>query len=140
MVDTVSPEQRSYNMSLIRNKDTKPEVFIRSLLHRLGFRFRKNVKKMPGKPDIVLPKYKSIIFVHGCFWHQHKECKRSNIPKSNVDFWKSKLNKNVKRDIENQAELKKAGWKIKIIWECELKNLDNLKDSLIKFLRPIRKT
>lgn len=140
MVDTVSPEQRSYNMSLIRSKDTKPEVFIRSLLHRLGFRFRKNVKNLPGKPDIVLPKYKSVIFVHGCFWHQHKKCKRSNIPKSNMDFWKSKLNKNVKRDTEHQAELKKAGWKIKIVWECELKNLENLKDSLIKFLRPIKRT
>ncbi len=85
MTDHITPEKRSRNMASISSKDTKPEKYVRSILHRLGFRFRKNVKDLPGKPDIVLPKYKTVIFIHGCFWHQHKDCKRANIPKSNVD-------------------------------------------------------
>lgn len=105
MADTVSKKQRSLNMSLIRSKDTKPEVFVRSVLHRLGLRFRKNVKTLPGKPDILLPKYKTAIFVHGCFWHQHEGCKRSTTPKSNTDYWKPKLFGNTQRDIQHKSDL-----------------------------------
>lgn len=126
MADTVTKEQRSRNMSLIRSKETKPEVFVRSVLHRLGFRFRKNVKTLPGKPDIILPKYKTVIFVHGCFWHQHPGCKRSTIPKSNIDYWIPKLKGNVKRDKEHRTNLEESGWKVAIIWECEAKKADEL--------------
>lgn len=121
-------------MSRIRSANTKPEIIVRSLLHRLGFRFRKNVKTLAGKPDVVLKKHKAIIFVHGCFWHQHTGCKRSNIPKSNQDYWNPKLEKNVLRDAEHEAELDKAGWKILKIWECEIKDLTNLETKIRNFL------
>lgn len=113
-------------MALIRSNDTKPEAFVRSVLHKLGFRFRKNVKALPGKPDIVLPKYKTIIFVHGCFWHQHKGCKRSTIPKSNINYWQPKLVRNVERDSEHKVVLEQLGWKIAVVWECEVKKTDEL--------------
>ena len=105
-MDVFSPEKRSQVMSRIRSKDTKPEKIIRSILHKLGFRFRINRKDLPGKPDIVLPKYKTVIFVHGCFWHQHEGCKKSSRPKSNVDFWDRKLSANLMRDKEVIAEYK----------------------------------
>lgn len=98
MADKISPEHRSWHMSRVRSKDTKLETYVRSILHRMGFRFRKNVRKLPGTPDIVLKKYNSIIFVHGCFWHQHENCNKSHIPKSNRKFWIDKLRKNVERD------------------------------------------
>lgn len=113
-------------MSLIRSKETKLEVFVRSVLHRLGFRFRKNVKNLPGKPDIVLPKYKTVIFVHGCFWHQHKGCRRANIPKSNTDYWIPKLKGNTKRDKQHKKDLESQGWNVAVIWECEAKKADEL--------------
>lgn len=137
MADTVTKEQRSRNMSLIRSKETKPEVFVRSVLHRLGFRFRKNVKTLPGKPDIVLPKYKTVIFVHGCFWHQHKGCRRSTIPKSNTDYWIPKLSGNIKRDIQHKADLKKLGWNVEVVWECETKDTDKLMKKLKKIFAEI---
>jgi DNA mismatch endonuclease (patch repair protein) len=121
-------------MSRIRSTNTKPEIIVRSLLHRLGFRFRKNVKTLAGKPDIVLKKHQAIIFVHGCFWHQHEGCKRSNIPKSNQDYWKPKLEKNVLRDAEHEAELKNEGWKILTVWECEIKDLTSLENKIRNFL------
>ena len=133
MADTISPKHRSWNMSRVRSKNTKPEIKIRSMLHAKGFRFRKNVKNLPGVPDIVLPKYKSIIFVHGCFWHQHKGCVKSHIPKSNVEFWTEKLGKNVVRDKKHNKELKQAGWRILTIWECEMKDLNKLERKLKKF-------
>ena len=134
MADTVTKEQRSLNMSLIRSKETKPEIFVRSILHRLGFRFRKNVKTLPGKPDIVLPKYKTVIFVHGCFWHQHEGCKRSTIPKSNTDYWKPKLKGNVERDKQHRANLEQLGWNVAVIWECETKQADKLIEKLENLL------
>ena len=137
MVDTVSPEQRSYNMSRIRGQDTRPEKLVRSLVHKLGFRFRKNVKTLPSKPDMVLPKYKSIILVHGCFWHQHENCVKSHLPKSNREYWEEKLSKNVIRDKKNEELLSAEGWKILTVWECETKNTDNLTQKIIDFLRPI---
>lgn len=126
MADTVTKEQRSLNMSLIRSKETKPEVFARSILHRLGFRFRKHVRQLPGKPDIILPKYKTAIFVHGCFWHQHKGCKRATIPKSNIDYWIPKLKGNVERDKQHRKNLEELGWNVAVIWECETKKADEL--------------
>ena len=121
MVDKVSKEVRSYNMSRIRSKDTKPEIIVRSYLFSKGLRFRKNDKRYPGSPDVVLPKYKTIVFVHGCFWHLHERCKYARMPKSNVDFWKNKLYRNKERDERNQKELEEMGWKVIVVWECELK-------------------
>ena len=120
MADYLTKEQRSWNMSRIRSKDTKPELVVRSLLHRMGYRFRLHRKDLPGKPDIVLPKYKTVIFVHGCFWHGHKVCKRGNMPKSNRDYWVQKIQKNIDRDKKHRKELKKMGWKVLTIWECQI--------------------
>jgi len=131
-VDTVSKKQRSFNMSRIRSRDTAPEIFVRSLLHRLGFRFRKNVKALPGKPDIVLPKHRIAIFVHGCFWHQHPKCKRSTVPRTNMEYWIPKLRGNVDRDKQHKKKLEEIGWKTCIVWECEIKNPDRLKLRLLK--------
>ena len=125
MADVHTPEQRSYNMSQIKGRDTKPEKTLRSLLHRNGFRFRIHYSKLPGRPDIVLPKYRSVIFVHGCFWHRHPGCRYAYTPKSRTEFWNEKLNGNVERDRENISLLRKAGWYPIIVWECELnKNAD----------------
>ena len=125
-MDRISKKQRSRNMSKIRSINTKPEKAVRSFLHKKGFRFRINSHKLPGKPDIVLTKYSTVIFVHGCFWHQHDNCKYAYLPKSNKDYWLPKLNRNIERDKQVQDELKKNGWKIIIIWECEIKNIDHL--------------
>ena len=125
MTDIVSEEQRSYNMSRIRSKNTKPELIVRSMLHRLGYRFTVNGpknKQLPGKPDIVLPKYKTVIFVHGCFWHAHSNCKDYRLPKTRTAWWKAKLEGNAARDAKQQAALKQLGWKVVVVWECELKN------------------
>lgn len=130
MADNLTTEQRRKNMSAIKSRDTKPEIIVRSMLHRSGFRFRLHDKKLPGKPDIILPKYKTVIFVHGCFWHQHKGCKRSTIPKSNTDYWIPKLSGNVKRDVQHKADLKKAGWNVAVVWECETKDADKLEKKL----------
>lgn len=139
MADNLTAEQRRRNMSLIRSSETKPEIFVRSILHRLGFRFRKNVKTLPGKPDIVLPKYKTVIFVHGCFWHQHNGCKRSTIPKSNIDYWIPKLKGNVKRDRQHRKNLEELGWKVAVIWECETKKADELTAKLKTIFPEIKK-
>lgn len=120
-MDRISPEERSRIMSHIRSKDTKPEKRLRSLLHRLGFRFRLHRKDLPGTPDIVLPKYRTVIFVHGCFWHQHPGCKKATLPRSNVEFWKNKLEKNIERDKEVEKKLIETGWNVIVIWECEIK-------------------
>lgn len=119
-MDTVDLKKRSEIMSHIRGKNTKPELLIRSLLHRSGFRFRIHRRDLLGCPDIVLPKYKTIIFVHGCFWHQHSGCKKSTLPQTNITFWKNKLKKNLDRDLFVQNELEKSGWKVIIIWQCEI--------------------
>lgn len=121
MADVHTPEQRSYNMSRIRGKNTKPEELVRKYLFAQGFRYRKNDVRLPGKPDIVLPKYKTVIFVNGCFWHGHEGCKYFVWPKSNTEFWKNKITGNIQRDMRNQQELSKQGWSVIIIWECELK-------------------
>ena len=121
MADNHTKEVRSYNMSKIRSKNTKPEEIVRKYLFSRGFRYRKNDKRYKGKPDIVLPKYKTIVFVHGCFWHVHEGCPDFVMPKSNLDYWQPKLSRNKTRDATNISALSDAGWKVIIVWECELK-------------------
>lgn len=132
-MDNISKEHRSWNMSRIRSCNTKPEVRVRQKLHSLGYRFRLHRKDLPGIPDIVLPKYQTVIFVHGCFWHRHVGCKYAYLPKSRVDFWYNKFFKNVQRDLEIKNELVRLGWKILIIWECESKDLLLLEIKLKKY-------
>ena len=124
-------------MSKVSGKETKPEILVRKLLFSKGFRYRKNVKSLPGNPDIVLPKYKTVIFVHGCFWHQHEGCRKSSRPTTNVEFWNNKLNKNVARDASNLNHLKKAGWKVLTVWECELKKnaIESLAERLFRAIK-----
>ena len=121
-MDSLSPERRSWNMSRIRAKDTRPERLVRSLLHSLGYRFRLNRKDVPGSPDIVLPKYRTAIYVHGCFWHRHKGCSLAYTPKSNLEFWSKKFTRNEARDAEVAVALKETGWKQIVVWECETRN------------------
>ncbi len=122
MTDRISKKKRSWNMSRIRSKDTKPEIKVRSYLFKLGFRFRKNVQKLPGKPDIVLPKYSTVIFINGCFWHHHQGCRYAYIPKTRTNFWLDKFSKNSENDKKNKVILQQLGWKVVVIWECMLKN------------------
>ncbi len=125
-MDVHDKKTRSYNMSRIKGKNTKPEEIVRKYLFSKGFRYRKNDKKLPGTPDIVLPKYKTVIFVNGCFWHGHKDCRYFVVPKTNTDFWLNKINTNVERDKRKQEALKELGWNVIVVWECELKkNLVN---------------
>lgn len=121
MTDVHSRRQRSFNMSRIRSENTKPEVLLRSLLHRAGLRFRKNVGRLPGRPDIVLPRHRVAIFVHGCFWHRHENCRYTSSPASNREFWNAKFTRTVERDAEKSAALERLGWRVKYVWECELK-------------------
>ena len=122
MVDTLTKEKRSWNMSKITGKNTKPEVLLRSLLHREGFRFRLHDKRLPGRPDIVQPKYRTVIFVNGCFWHRHSNCKYAYTPKSRQKFWLKKFQETVQRDQKKQKMLADLGWQVLIVWECELKS------------------
>ena len=133
-MDVFSKEKRSQIMSRISGKNTKPEIVVRSLLHRLGYRFRLHREDLPGKPDIVLPKYRKVILVHGCFWHGHKECSRSKRPMTNESFWNEKLDKNIKRDQKNINSLKELGWQVMVIWTCEVKDEKKLKAKLLSFL------
>lgn len=126
MTDTLTPEKRSWNMSRIRSKNTSPERQVRSLLHRMGFRFRTHKNTLPGKPDIVLKKYRTAVFVHGCFWHRHKGCKDTTTPKSNTAFWKQKFASNIVRDQKHIRELRKSKWKVIVIWECELERPEKI--------------
>lgn len=121
MADVHSPETRSYNMSRIRGKGTKPEELVRKHLFSLGFRYRKNDSSLPGKPDIVLPKYRTVVFVNGCFWHRHEGCKYFVWPKNNAEFWRKKIMSNVDRDQRNYEKLQQHGWNVIVVWECELK-------------------
>lgn len=121
MGDIYSKRKRSEIMSKISGKETKPETLVRKYLFDKGFRYRKNDARFPGKPDIVLPKYKTAIFIHGCFWHGHR-CKAGKLPETNKEFWESKINSNIERDKKNQRELEKLGWKVVVAWQCELRN------------------
>ncbi len=122
-MDVHDKKTRSYNMSHIRCKDTKPELIVRKHLFSRGFRYRKNDKRLPGKPDIVLPKYKTVIFINGCFWHKHEGCKYFVWPKNNAEFWKNKIEGNVLRDNKSICELETRGWNVIIVWECQLKEI-----------------
>jgi len=119
-MDKISEERRSWNMSRIRATDTKPEVFVRSEIHKKGYRFRIHVKKLPGHPDIVLAKYRTVIFVHGCFWHGHEGCKDFAPPKTRTEWWLNKISGNKKNDAKTIAQLEEQGWRVVIVWECEL--------------------
>lgn len=123
-MDRHTPEQRHRNMAAVKGKNTKPEITVRKLLHKLGYRFRLHRKDLPGRPDIVLPKYKTVIFIHGCFWHRHPNCKYASTPSTNTVFWEKKLEENVRRDREDVDKLEKLGWRVITIWSCELKNRD----------------
>ena len=120
MTDTLNCQRRSWNMSRIRSTNTKPEIILRSVLHRMGFRFRVHCRGLPGRPDIVLPKYRTVIFVHGCFWHQHPGCIEAVRPKTNQEYWTAKLEGNVNRDRKNRRALRKEGWQVLRFWECQI--------------------
>jgi DNA mismatch endonuclease (patch repair protein) len=139
MADVHSKETRSYNMSRIRSKDTKPELLVRKFLHKNGFRYRLHVKDLPGKPDIVLPKYKTVIFIHGCFWHGHEGCKKASLPKTRPDWWKDKINRNIQNDIHAEVALNTNNWNVIKIWECDL-NKNILTITIADILFSLRKT
>ena len=124
-------KERSKNMAAIKSKNTNPEIKVRKLLHSLGYRFRLHKKELPGSPDIVLKKYKTVVFVHGCFWHRHKECKYASNPKTREEFWNKKFLSNIERDIKVRERIKAAGWKSIVVWECELKDIQKLKKRII---------
>ena len=137
MTDIVKPEVRSKIMSRIKGRDTKPEIAIRKALHRRGFRFRKNVRELPGSPDIVLPKWRTVLFVHGCYWHRHPGCAKATMPSTNVEFWSTKFKGNIDRDRRNVESLLSNGWRVGIIWECVIgKSPDDvLLDSVSRFVQ-----
>ena len=139
--DIFTEEQRSYVMSRVGSKNTKPELIVRSYLHRLGFRFRIHGSNLPGRPDIVLPKHKCVVFVNGCFWHRHKGCPRASMPSTRVDFWQSKFERNIARDQKNQRLLKETNWKVCLIWECEIAHASHreakLKELANDILQPL---
>jgi len=138
-MDVFTKEKRSDVMSRIRGSDTKLEVSVRRYLHRLGFRFRKNDRRYPGKPDIILPRYRAAIQIHGCFWHSHSGCKLAVVPKTRTDFWIAKLNRNVEVDNRNEQMLREAGWRVRVIWECHLeRDFDAEMDGLVTWLRGLR--
>jgi DNA mismatch endonuclease (patch repair protein) len=132
MPDNVPPSERSRIMGLVRSQNTSPERTVRRALHAAGFRFRLHLKRLPGNPDIVLPRYRTVVLVHGCLWHWHG-CKRSRMPGTNVSYWTRKIDRNVKRDVVNSAALRGAGWKVEVIWECELK------DKLLVLVRRLKR-
>jgi DNA mismatch endonuclease (patch repair protein) len=134
MTDNLTPEQRRFNMSRIRSTNTRPEMFVRSLVHRMGYRFRLHGRDLPGKPDLVFPSRRKVIFVHGCFWHMHG-CRFGSVkPKSNADYWQNKRLSNVERDKGHLAALKDAGWQVFIVWECQIKSPEKLRENLLEFL------
>jgi DNA mismatch endonuclease, patch repair protein len=136
MADIWSKEKRSHVMSRIRSKNTSPEITVRSLLHKMGFRFRLHVKDLPGHPDIVFPKYKKVIFVHGCFWHLHNGCRDGTVPKTQHEQWKAKLERNIERDVAHIKLLKIKGWHALVIWECEAgKSISAVERKILRFLK-----
>ncbi|GAG45602.1 unnamed protein product, partial [marine sediment metagenome] len=134
MTDVFSPEKRSEIMSRIKGADTKPELIVRRALHRLGFRFRLHASNLPGKPDIVLPKYKAAVFVNGCFWHSHPGCRRATVPKTRSEYWQVKLRRNRDRDKRSISALRGDGWDVLVVWECETGDVQQLSSRLTAFL------
>ncbi|MEM6279301.1 MAG: DNA mismatch endonuclease Vsr [Verrucomicrobiota bacterium] len=142
MTDHLTPERRSWNMSRIRNKNTKPELAVRSLLHGMGYRFTVNGpsnKKLPGRPDIVLPKCHTVVFVHGCYWHRHEGCRLAYRPKTRVEFWEKKFAENVARDKRNDVLLKEAGWQVVVVWECETRKKESFKSLALRLDKVLHK-
>lgn len=135
MADVFSKSKRSHIMSRIRGRDTRPELAIRSLLHKLGYRFRLHVAALPGRPDIVLAKYRTVIMVHGCFWHRHSACKFAYVPKTRRVFWRKKFTSNVERDRRVELQLRELGWRVIVLWECELGSSERLSRRLTSALR-----
>ncbi len=135
--DTLSSAERSERMSRVRNKDTKPEMRVRRLIHSLGYRYRLHHGGLPGKPDLVFPERRKVIFVHGCFWHRHEGCSRCRMPKSRQEFWALKLEKNRLRDIQNQAKLEELGWDVLVVWECETEEAAGLPGRIMGFLEDL---
>jgi DNA mismatch endonuclease (patch repair protein) len=133
-LDTLTPEERSHQMALVRSINTKPELLVRRLVHGLGYRYRIHRRDLPGTPDIVFSSRQAVIFVHGCFWHRHDGCPLARMPKSKVGFWMDKLEGNRERDIRKTEELESAGWRVLVVWECELKDLNALSSRLRRFL------
>lgn len=134
MTDCFTHEERSRVMSRVKGRDTQPEKTVRRLLHAMGYRFRLHRRDLPGKPDIVLPRHRKVIFIHGCFWHGHTNCRRALRPQTNAEFWNKKLDSNIKRDEETQAKLKSLGWDVLVIWQCEMRDLENLRRNIKGFL------
>lgn len=134
MADILSPEARSEQMRRIRAQDTAPEMRVRRLVHRLGYRYRLHRRDLPGRPDLAFPSRKKVIFVHGCFWHRHPGCSRTRTPKSRVSYWEEKFRSNVARDVRKQAELRTLGWDFLIVWECETHNLEEVARRVVDFL------
>lgn len=130
LTDIYSPEKRSSLMSGVRSKNTSGELSVRKALHQMGLRFRLHRQDLPGKPDIVLPKFRTVVFVHGCFWHVHKHCRKSSLPQNNRVFWQAKLERNVERDQQNILALEAQGWKVMVIWECQARNSEKLRELL----------
>lgn len=126
MVDFWSPGDRSKHMAKIGSKDTRPELALRRALHKQGLRFRLHAKQLPGKPDLTFPRFKTIVFVHGCFWHRHLACSVASVPKSNTEYWLDKFNKNIKRDREVKQKLEALGWRVIVVWECELRSRESV--------------
>lgn len=135
-MDTLSPKERSERMSRVRAFNTKPELAVRRLIHSLGYRYRLHDRRLPARPDIVFSKRKKVIFVHGCFWHRHPDCKLARLPKSRQEFWITKLEANALRDAENLRRLCEMGWKTMVVWECEVQRDRRLGDRIISFLGP----
>lgn len=138
MTDFLTPEERSERMSRIRSAHTRPEVVLRKTLHNLGLRYRLNSATLPGKPDLVLPRYKAVVFVHGCFWHRHQNCNIATTPKSNTPFWVDKFSKNVARDERVTSLLRSLGWRVFVVWECEVSSLKKAEATGLKLFELIR--
>lgn len=139
MTDRVSAAQRSRNMARVKNRNTAPELLVRKTLHGMGFRFRLHRRDLPGNPDIVLPRYKTVVFVHGCFWHGHANCPRAARPQSNVTFWNEKLDRNIARDAQMRDELRRLGWNVLVIWQCQTKDVAGLERLVESYFKDIRR-
>ena len=135
MTDTLTTPERSLLMAKIKGKNTRPEIAVRSILHRAGYRFRIHVARLPGKPDVVLARYRTVVFVHGCFWHRHKGCKAATTPKSHRKFWADKFKRNVANDRKHLGQLRRLGWRVVVVWECQLKRPERVLGRIEKVLK-----
>ncbi len=135
-MDKLDPERRSRNMARVQSKNTAPEMRVRRIAHRMGLRFRLHRTDLPGKPDLVFPRYRMVVFVHGCFWHRHTDCKRASLPATRQEFWQAKFESNIARDLKQQAALANSGWTVLVLWECELKDERGIEERLSAAIDP----